>query len=563
MTLGNRSRRLALSVLVFLLYLGISFCFFGRIVDFQTNYIGGGSDPFAYIWFLNWWPWALTHGLNPMISHYVWYPEGFNMTWAGSMPAGALAIWPVTSWLGPVVSYNVLMLLSPALSAWTAFLLAKYVTRDPLASLFAGYFYGFSSYEIGHMLGHLNLVLIFVVPLFVLIVVKRFRGELSLFQFVAAVAVTLLIQLGLSTEYLATACLCGAIAWGMFFVCAASTERKRLWNLGLEIVFAALVALIPALPFCFYLLNGSADVPGQFHSAAEYSADLLNFLVPTPLNLIGGGLFREVAQRFTGNFAEQGAYLGFPILLILILRLRETRTVSYLKPLLLTFVAFLILSLGPVLHVAGLASQLLLPWKAALYLPLIHQALPTRFTMYTALISGLVVADWLSSATSGRNRIERYALALLACICVIPNLATFPRTHVPRLSFFTSENVSKILPGVPNVLVIPFGPTGASNLWQVESGMTFTQSGGYLGMVPESEWRWTILGSLLNQTARPTFAKDLAGFCVAHKVSAVLLCPGAPQNLVDAMHALHWPTINDHDVEVVRVPDSDIQFPLN
>src|SRR5208282_5643157 len=251
MTLGNRSRRLALSVLVFLLYLGISFCFFGRIVDFQTNYIGGGSDPFADIWFLNWWPWALTHGLNPMISHYVWYPEGFNMTWAGSMPAGALAIWPVTSWLGPVVSYNVLMLLSPALSAWTAFLLAKYVTRDPLASLFAGYFYGFSSYEIGHMLGHLNLVLIFVVPLFVLIVVKRFRGELSLFQFVAAVAVTLLIQLGLSTEYLATACLCGAIAWGMFFVCAASTERKRLWNLGLEIVFAALVALIPALPFFF------------------------------------------------------------------------------------------------------------------------------------------------------------------------------------------------------------------------------------------------------------------------------------------------------------------------
>ena len=161
------------------------------------------------------------------------------MTWAGSMPAGALAIWPVTSWLGPVVSYNVLMLLSPALSAWTAFLLAKYVTRDPLASLFAGYFYGFSSYEIGHMLGHLNLVLIFVVPLFVLIVVKRFRGELSLFQFVAAVAVTLLIQLGLSTEYLATACLCGAIARGMFFVCAASNDRKRLWNLGLEIAFVA------------------------------------------------------------------------------------------------------------------------------------------------------------------------------------------------------------------------------------------------------------------------------------------------------------------------------------
>src|SRR5271165_3151537 len=552
---GKRSARFAFGLLVFLLYLGISFCFFGGIADYRTNYIGEGSDPFAYIWFLNWWPWALTHGLNPMISHYVWYPEGFNMTWAGSMPVGALAIWPVTSWLGSIVSYNVLMLLSPALSAWTAFLLAKYLTRNPVASFVAGYLYGFSSYEIGHMLGHLNLLPIFAVPLFVLIVVKRFRGDLSLFQFVAALAVTLLIQLGLSTEYLATACLFGATAWGIFFVCAASSDRKRLWNLGLEIAFAGLVALIPALPFCFYLLNGSADVPGQFHSSAEYSADLLNFLVPTPLNLIGGGIFREVAQRFTGNVAEQGAYLGLPILLILILQLREIRNISYLKPLLLTFVAFLILSLGPVLQFAGFAFQILLPWKAALYLPLIRQALPTRFTMYTALIAGLVVADWLSRATSGRHQIGRYALALLACICVIPNRAMLPWTHVPRLSFFTPQNVSKTLPNVPNVLVIPFGPNGASTLWQVESGMTFTQSGGYLGMVPDSEWSWPILGSLFHQTAMPNFPTDLARFCAAHKVSAVLLCPGASQNLVDAVHALHWPTINDHEVEVVRVPD--------
>ena len=65
------------------------------------------------------------------------------------MPVGALAISPLTSWLGPVVSYNVLMLLSPVLNGWAAFLLANYLTRDPVASFFAGYLYGFSSHEIG------------------------------------------------------------------------------------------------------------------------------------------------------------------------------------------------------------------------------------------------------------------------------------------------------------------------------------------------------------------------------------------------------------------------------
>ena len=79
MTPGKRSTRFAFGLLVFLLYVGISFLFFGGIVDYRTNYIGVGIDPFAYIWFLNWWPWAITHGLNPMISYYDRYPEGFNI----------------------------------------------------------------------------------------------------------------------------------------------------------------------------------------------------------------------------------------------------------------------------------------------------------------------------------------------------------------------------------------------------------------------------------------------------------------------------------------------------
>jgi hypothetical protein len=175
--------------------------------------------------------------------------------------------------------------------------------------------------------------------------------------------------------------------------------------------------------------------------------------------------------------------------------------------------------------------------------------------MYTALIAGLIIADWLSRAIPGRNRIWRYALAILACICLIPNRATFLWTQVPRISFFTQGNVSRILPGVPNVLVIPFGPTGASALWQVDSGMTFRQSDGYLGMVPVSQWKWPIPGSLFLRTVKPDFASDLVQYCVSHHISAVLLCPGAAQNLVEAIHALHWPASNDHEVEVVRVPE--------
>jgi len=159
--------------LALILYLALSLIYFGTVKNYSHRYLGFGADPIAYIWFLNWWPWAIGHGLNPFVSYYVWHPHGYNMTWAGSVPAAALLMFPVTWIANPVVSFNVLSLLAPALAAGAGFLLARYLTRDTSASFIGGYLFGFSSYELGHLLGHLNLDLIFVVPLLVLFVLLR------------------------------------------------------------------------------------------------------------------------------------------------------------------------------------------------------------------------------------------------------------------------------------------------------------------------------------------------------------------------------------------------------
>ena len=62
-----------------LIYLLLSLLYFGAVGDYGHMYLGYGPDPIAFIWFLNWWPWAIAHGLNPFISYYVWYPHGFNI----------------------------------------------------------------------------------------------------------------------------------------------------------------------------------------------------------------------------------------------------------------------------------------------------------------------------------------------------------------------------------------------------------------------------------------------------------------------------------------------------
>ena len=84
------------ATLALILHLIVSLLFFRTTKNYGHSYLGWAPHPTAYIWFLNWWPWAIQHGLNPFISYYVWYPHGFNMTWAGSVPAAVLLRHPVT-----------------------------------------------------------------------------------------------------------------------------------------------------------------------------------------------------------------------------------------------------------------------------------------------------------------------------------------------------------------------------------------------------------------------------------------------------------------------------------
>ncbi len=540
------------------IYLLLSLLYFGTVGDYGHMYFGWGVDPIQFIWFLNWWPWAIAHGLNPFISYYVWYPHGFNLTWATSTPSAALLMWPLT-WLGgAVVSYNVLSLVAPALGAWAGFLLARYLTRDTPASLIGGYLFGFSSYELGEMLGHLNLDMIFVVPLVVLMVVQRIRGDLSRPRFVAALALAMFVQLGFSSELLATTCFFGAITWAIFLAFATKEERRRLWTVAGEIILAAVIMTVVAAPFLyFFVVQNRADVPSQIHEPAAFSNDPLNYLLPYEV-LPGRTLFwtspLPALHPYRDN-AGYDAYLGLPLILILILQLRELRRRPYLKPLLLSLLAIVILSLGPTLHIAGVATRLWLPWSLALHLPLISQALPNRFSMYVVLAAGLTAALWLSAARSGRERVGRYTLAALACLCLLPNPAMVRHwTPLPLEPFFEPQNVAASLEKDANVIILPY--LGPGLLWQWQSGMRFTQSGGYVGFVPQFEaGNWPAITYLFTGAVGPSFESDLSGFCVAHRVSAILVGPGTPATLVAAISALHWQETNAYGVRLVRVPD--------
>ncbi len=150
------------------------------------------------------------------------------------MPALALLAWPITAHWGPIVSFNLLTTAAPILSAFAAFLLCNTLTNKYFPSLVGGWVFGFSSYEIGQLIGHLHLDFTACIPALVWLAVLRYRSRISGRMFVAAGTGLLTFQFGTSTEIFATATLFGFIALILCYLLQAA-DRHRLMIVSIEL----------------------------------------------------------------------------------------------------------------------------------------------------------------------------------------------------------------------------------------------------------------------------------------------------------------------------------------
>jgi hypothetical protein len=151
------------------LYIALAFGVFATVwLDPGASWLGDNKDPKLFIWYLGWIPHELAAGGNPLVTDYLSYPSGVNLMWNSSILFPALLLWPVTSLFGPVVSYNLLITGSVALSAWLGFLAARRLVNHTPACFFAGVLYGFSPGVMAQATGHPH-ALIAVLPPVVLI----------------------------------------------------------------------------------------------------------------------------------------------------------------------------------------------------------------------------------------------------------------------------------------------------------------------------------------------------------------------------------------------------------
>ncbi len=466
-------------------YAVLSFLLFGLrlLLEPGRQYIGEPNDPQIPIWSFAWWPHALAHGLNPLVTHVVWAPHGVDLVWANTLPALAVALAPVTLALGAVTAYNAAAVLLPALAAWTAFLLCRRLTGRDLPSLLGGYLFGFSSYVLAHMAGQPQLTAVFCLPLVALLLLRYLDGELSRRRLALLLGLVLGLQLYLALEVAFS--LTVALAGGLLLALLLLPERRtRLLAAVQPVVAAYALAALLAAPILYYALTDLRRA--GFQPPGEFRADLANLVLPTHVEAVGAGWAQTLASRFAANETEQGAFLGPPLLAVVALYAWQRRRSGGARFLVACLLLALYAALGPELTVAG---HDLLPLPTIFgheqigqhHLPVLDNTLPVRFVLYLWLAAAVAAALWAARARGP----AAWSLAGLAALVLVPN-PTVWRTTYELPAFFTQARYRPCLPPNANVLPEPIGSGGQAMLWQVADAFRFRLAGGRLQTSPPS-----------------------------------------------------------------------------
>lgn len=167
------SRNPAKHLIVLMIYLIITVLATWPVaLHMSTHIYANNGDALNSLWFLQWQKdYAAANGFSlgaPKTCDLIAYPYGFSY---GNVPPEYSYLLPVRVMaivFNPALAYNLMAMLSFAIAAFMMYLLAFYLTRNTLASFFAGLVFGFSPWHFVQAREHLGLTNTQWIPLYFL-----------------------------------------------------------------------------------------------------------------------------------------------------------------------------------------------------------------------------------------------------------------------------------------------------------------------------------------------------------------------------------------------------------
>jgi len=559
---GSPWRQTAFSVVVYTLVAMLSnrtAWTHGIAHSIQTS---GGSDVQEEIWFLAQTPWAIVHGVNPFANNWLNTPAGVNLMDNTAMPLLGVLGAPITFLFGPVGTFNVMIDVAFITSAAAFFLMARrFVTWWP-AAFVGGLLYGFSPYAVAEGNAHLFLLVGSIPPLVILALNRTLIMRTgSPWLGGVAVGTCFAAEFYISTETFATMivimCLAAVAVAVSLLVTRTRLDTDRLVKLAVATIATGVILIGYG---AWMTVAGPGHIVGPAQSStvlAGISSDPVGLVVPTANQhftfghaALGDSLVapRNSKWQVEGNaVAENGTYVGVPLLLILIagtVAFRRRRIV-----LLIAVMALLamVLSMGPHLHVDGHLTAIPLPFDVLAHLPLLDSSVSSRYVGFFWLFAALLLAlilDGCLRVMRGTGAPAHRARALTGCwalvvLALVPLVPAWPYSSTPSdvPAWFTSSEPA--IPVGAVVLVYPLASFADDRamVWQAAAGLRFRMPGGYAVFAgPGGHATFSSAPSMLQQAlalcwegrALPLTPDSVRSQLRAWGIRQVVVSPGAP-----------------------------------
>jgi hypothetical protein len=391
-----------------------TFCFFvltyPLIWVWSTNFYCDRGDGLQNEWNLWWIKKALVQlHQSPWFTDWLHAPQGTTLIGHTLNPLNGLIGIPLSLIFSRVQVYNFIVTGSFVFSGVTAFWLARHVARLYVPALFGGFAFTFTGYHFAHAYGHMQLISMQFIPLFLLAWLRMLEQP----RFGRAVAGGCALGLVAFCDfYYVFYCVMAGALCGAFYVShlrrIVRLHRRSLWHLGVRFGLFVVVALIWCGPFLILLLVKNARDPFDgAHDAVVFSADAFSAWIPGGANMLGR-FTKSYWSRLTGDLPDQCVYVGISVLTMAVYgaiknRARHVPVACWSTLALCAYV----LSLGPVLHIHGIAetgSVLPYAWLTDFVPPLKLSGCPARMTVMLALALSMLLSLGVSSIWQRRNR---------------------------------------------------------------------------------------------------------------------------------------------------------------
>lgn len=494
---------------------------------------GNPTDADLFAFYLRYAASAVAHGHLPaLVTTAMNAPTGVSMMWNTSVLLPGVLLTPVTLLFGPQVSLAALTTLGFAGSAGAMYYVLRRWQVSVGASALAGAVYGFSPAMLHSALGHYNLQFAVLPPLIIdagLVIAagrhahrpRAYRLQLHRTQaerigrgLVSRVpqvvwdggrlGLLLAAQLFISEELALITAITGVLLVIGLAASRPTAAVRRIGPAAGGVLTAGVVAFCIAGHALWTQFGGRLVPHGALFPPDYYVNDPAGFVTPSSFLLLHTAGTAAAAARYQGGATEYLAYLGWPLIVALVLAAVASWRGPAGRAAALALVVLVVFSLGGHPLTGGISNPAVnLPWHWLEEHQLFASVLPERISLIADGVAAALLALGIDAVTGylaergrgavaggsargtagrpgGRSAGVVLTVAALCCLPLLPApLAAGTATPLPAgwSRTFTALN----LPAGAPVLIVPV-PTNiltAAMRWQADTGQPDSMVGGY------------------------------------------------------------------------------------